>query len=79
MDQITLREAVSFSGYLEKKSPSMFGGWQKRYFKILEGRVITYAKNEKEKESKGSINMEDITEVKTVDKKWYFYKLNIII
>jgi hypothetical protein len=69
MDQITLREAVSFSGYLEKKSPSVFVGWQKRFFKILEGRVLIYSEKEKNKESKGSINLEDLKDLKVLEKK----------
>ena len=32
---------VNKEGYLEKKSPSLFKGWQKRYFTLRDG-VITY-------------------------------------
>ena len=69
MNNLSLRDALSFSSYLEKKSPSLFGGWQKRFFKILEGRVLTYSDKEKDKEFKGTINIEDITGLKSTDKK----------
>jgi hypothetical protein len=70
METVSMREACSFCGYLEKKSPSMFGGWQKRYFKILEGKVLTYSEKEKDKEFKGSINLEDVSGLVPTEKKW---------
>ncbi len=65
----SLKEAMSFCGYLEKKSPSFFGGWQKRYFKIVDGRVWTYSDKENDKDYKGTIGLEKISNLKVVDNK----------
>lgn len=70
MQTLSYREACVLCGYLEKKSPSMFGGWQKRYFKIIEGKVLTYSEKEKDKEFKGSINLVEVSGLKSTDKKW---------
>ncbi len=67
--QNSLQEAKSYSGYLEKKSPSLFGGWQKRFFKIIDGRVCTYSEKENDKDYKGLINLEEISNLKAVEKK----------
>jgi hypothetical protein len=67
--QKSLMEAKSLCGYLEKKSPSLFGGWQKRFFKIIDGKVCTYSEKENDKDYKGLINLEDISNLKAVEKK----------
>ena len=70
MNSVSLQEATTLSGYLEKKSPSLFGGWQKGFFKILEGRVLLYSEKEKDKEFKGTINLDQVSDCKASDKKW---------
>jgi hypothetical protein len=70
MEAISIKDASSYCGYLEKKSPSMFGGWQRRYFKILEGKVLTYSEKEKDKEFKGTIGIEEVSGLKLTEKKW---------
>ena len=52
-----------FEGYLEKKSPGFLGGWQKRYFAILGGKVMVYYENQETKDKpKGQILFSQITE-----------------
>ena len=70
MDEITLETAQNFKGYLSKKSPSLFAGYQKRYFKVLDGKLLTYSEKEGG-EAKGAINIELISEIITVDKTTY--------
>jgi hypothetical protein len=74
----SMKEAMSYCGFLDKKSPSLFGGWQKRYFKILEGKVLAYADKENSKDYKGTINLEEISDVKSVDKKRLEF-INILV
>ena len=38
--QISYEEAKNFSGYLEKKSKTVF--WQKRFFQIVDGKILKY-------------------------------------
>lgn len=57
--------AGELSGYLQKKSPAMMKGWQKRYFRTESNGDISYFKNEEESrkvggELKGKILMKDI-------------------
>jgi len=33
-------------GYLQKKKPTGFGGYQKRYVRLLEGRYVCYSEND---------------------------------
>jgi len=67
MDEITLEIAQNFKGYLSKKSPSLFAGYQKRFFKVLDGRLLTYSEKEGA-EVKGAIKIELISEIVTIDK-----------
>lgn len=58
---ISLEECKKYCGFLKKKSPSLLGGWQKRYFKILEGKVMVYSEKKDEPKPKGLVKLEDIT------------------
>ncbi len=71
MQDITWKEASSFSGYLKKNSPSIFKGYQSRFFKVLEGKIIAYFKKEGDKEPKGIINIVDIVDIQEVGDKLY--------
>ena len=60
-NNIISEEIKFFSGYLEKKSPSFFGSWDKRYFKILEGNLIIYMSKETDSEILGQILIDQIS------------------
>ncbi len=52
-------------GYMKKKSPAMFSGWQKRFFVLKEPGELSYYLNEEEFKNsteapKGSINVAEI-------------------
>jgi hypothetical protein len=66
--EINLTVANSFSGFLYKKSPSFFAGYQKRYFKVIDGKLLTYAEKEGG-QIKGGIKLEFISEITTIDNK----------
>ncbi len=71
--EISLEECKKYQGYLKKKSPSLLGGWQKRYFKILDGVVIVYCDNENDTKLKGQIKLTDISNpIATEDKVFKF-------
>jgi hypothetical protein len=54
---ISPEEAWKLTGYLHKKSANFFGGWQKRYFTIQDGRYVIYA-DKKGGKAKGVIDLE---------------------
>ena len=78
MDDLTKDEAKNMSGWLEKKSSKTFGGYQKRYFKIMNGEYITYAEKEADiTNSKVRITIDSIDSVeKKEDKKFRFQLKN---
>jgi hypothetical protein len=59
-----------YEGYLEKKSGSFLGSWQKRYFK-LHLNALLYSKSEKE-EPVGMLEKEDVLHVDTIHKDQYY-------
>ena len=73
---ITLEEAKVLKSWLEKKSPKTFGGYQKRFFRIIDGESIIYTDKDSEKyEVKGRINIDAISSVtKKDDQK---FKINM--
>ena len=54
---ISSEDASNLSGYLHKKSASIFGGWQKRYFSIQDARFMIYSSTKGGK-AKGVIDLE---------------------
>lgn len=74
-----LQKAKTFKGFLGKDSPSLFGGYQKRFFQIIEGDIhkgepflITYA----EKENgpvKGAIPFSQISDITSLSKKEFCF------
>jgi hypothetical protein len=62
----------NFSGYLLKKSPKMFVGYQKRLFKIVDGKLLTYY-GDKNNVVKGVVNIENIIDIVTVNSTEYFF------
>ena len=58
-----------FEGYLEKKARNIFAGWQKRYFRCLEGKIIIYTESKESKQLKGYIQIKKIIDIKSIDTK----------
>jgi hypothetical protein len=63
MDQVDETIASNFSGFLEKKSPNFMGGWQKRFFKVLEGKLLTYSEKEADISTKGALDIDLIKSI----------------
>ena len=74
--EISYEEAMSFAGYLEKKSKSLLGHWQKRYFQILEGKIMIYSVKKDDNQIKGQINLEQISMPESVEKKVFKFSLD---
>ena len=56
--------AALYSGWLKKKSPSAFAQWQSRFFVLSGGdALLTYYKNEGDKEPKGVIPLSALVQV----------------
>ena len=60
-DEISFDVAKKFSGYLEKKSKGIITKWQKRYFHILEGKIMVYAEKKEDIEIKGLFILDQIS------------------
>lgn len=59
-DDMTPSVLPDYSGYLEKLSPTMFVGWQRRYFR-LHDKKLAYYKREKDPHPKGVICFDQST------------------
>ena len=66
--EIPLEECKKYEGWLKKKSPSFFGGWQKRYFRILDGKLMVYSEKKDSKELSGQVPFEHISLPQSKDK-----------
>ncbi len=71
MENITIDAAKTFTGYIYKKSPKLFVGYQKRLFKIIDGKLLTYYEDGKNI-VKGVVNIEKIMDIVTVNNTEYF-------
>jgi hypothetical protein len=70
MENIDLTFASSFSGVVYKKSPRFLVGYQKRWFHILDGKLLTYAEKQGG-QAKGALRIELITGLAPqADNKW---------
>ena len=70
--------AKAFKGILGKESPSLFGGYQNRFFRIVEGdtKVEKYLLSYSDKENgtvKGAIPFTEITSITSVNKKEFYF------
>ena len=57
-----LKQAQKTKGYLMKKSNSILGGWNQRYFIILNG-ALSYYEDEALGKQKGDIKIKDIQSI----------------
>ena len=67
-----------FEGYLEKKARNILLGFQKRYFKCLEGKIIIYTENKESKQLKGQIQIASISSIKSIDTKTFSFECDNI-
>ena len=76
--EITYEEAKNMSSWLEKKSSKTFGGYQKRFFKIIDGEYLAYKEKDSDKEEfKSKIQIDSIDNVqKKEDNKFRLSMLN---
>ena len=58
-----------FGGYLEKKSKNLISTWQRRYFQILDGKVMVYSLKKEDNEIKGQLNLDLISMPESVDSR----------
>ena len=72
-EEIPYDVAKKFSGYLEKKSKGLITKWQKRYFHILEGKIMVYAEKPEDIEIKGLFILDQISNPQSVaDREFKF-------
>ena len=63
-----------FEGYLEKKARNILLGFQKRYFRCLEGKIIIYTEKKESKQLKGQIQIATISSIKSIDSKTFSFE-----
>jgi hypothetical protein len=74
---ITKEESMNMSGWLEKKSQKTFGGYQKRFFKIINGEYLTYSDKEADiSKSKVKIMLDFIGSVQKKEDKKFRLQMN---
>ena len=64
---LNLNNSSTYESYLDKKGRNLFSGWQKRYFILLEGKIIIYTESKESKQVKGYISIKQISNVKPLD------------
>ena len=74
-EEVTYEEAKFYEGFLNKKSKNFISTWQKRYFHILEGKVLIYSAQKDNSEIKGQFNLEQISFPESVDEKIFKFRL----
>ena len=74
-EEVTYEEAKFYEGFLNKKSKNFISTWQKRYFHILEGKVMIYSAQKDNSEIKGQFNLEQISFPESVDEKIFKFRL----
>ena len=74
-EEISFDVAKKFSGYLEKKSKGLISKWQKRYFHILEGKIMVYAEKPEDIEIKGLFNLDQINNPLSVNEREFSFIL----
>ena len=75
---ISIDECKKFEGYLLKKSPKLFKGFQKRYFRILDGKILVYSEKKEDNSTiKGQISLSQITLPEPVDKNKNIFKFTL--
>ena len=75
MSEISYEEAQAFEGYLEKKGHGLVAVFQKRYFRILEGRIMIYTEKNDDIEIKGVFILDQITQLANLDSKCFKFYL----
>ena len=74
-DEISFEDAKKFSGYLEKKSNGVISKWQRRYFIILEGKIMVYCEKPDDIEVRGQFILDQITKPESVDNRTFKFNL----
>ena len=75
MSEISYEEAQFFEGVLEKKGHGLVAVFQKRYFRLLEGRIMIYTEKKDDIEIKGLFNLDQVSQISNLDSKCFKFSL----
>ena len=67
-----------YEGYLEKMARNIFLGFQNRYFRCLEGKIIIYTEKKESKQINGQIDIKLISSIKSIDSKTFLIECDNI-
>ena len=73
-DNPNIRSYQFFESYLEKKARNIFLGFQKRFFRCLEGKIIIYFEKKESKQINGQIEINSISSLKSIDSKSFSFE-----
>ena len=73
--EISYEEAQLYQGFLDKKAKHLFSGWQKRYFRILDGKIMVYSEKKEDTTVKGQINIQQISMPESIGKNEFKFTL----
>ena len=72
--KLNLNNSPTYESYLEKKGRNIFSGWQKRYFVLLEWKLIIYTESKESKLVKGYISIKQISNIKSLEKNTFSFE-----
>ena len=69
--EINFENCSNYSGRVKKKASKVMVGWQKRFFRIIQGKVILYSEKEDDDNPKGQIMISAINQAVAIDKNQF--------
>ena len=69
--EINFENCSNYSGWVKKKASKVMVGWQKRFFRIIQGKVILYSEKEDDDNPKGQIMISAINQAVAIDKNQF--------
>lgn len=69
--EINFENCANYCGWVKKKASKVMVGWQKRFFRIIGGKVILYSEKENDNNPKGQIMISAINQAVAIDKNQF--------
>ena len=69
--ELNFENCSNYSGWVKKKASKVMVGWQKRFFRIIQGKVILYSEKEDDDNPKGQIMISAINQAVAIDKNQF--------
>lgn len=73
--EINFENCSDYSGWLKKKASKIMVGWQKKFFRIIKGKVILYSDKEDDNNPKGQIMIASISRAEPIEEDKFQFSL----